>query len=101
VHAFVSCRLEKDMAITYDVKAKQVLNMALKEMEEINQAQLTDMAVAIVEALQEAEAYGDFFELVEKMLEVDESVVTKLEFLISTSFIDRNIHKIEGGRYAN
>lgn len=89
------------MAITYDVKAKQVLNMALKEMEEINQAQLTDMAVAIVEALQEAEAYGDFFELVEKMLEVDESVVTKLEFLISTSFIDRNIHKIEGGRYAN
>jgi predicted transcriptional regulator len=93
--------MEKDMAITYDVKAKQVLNMALKEMEEINQAQLTDMAVAIVEALQEAEAYGDFFELVEKMLEVDESVVTKLEFLISTSFIDRNIHKIEGGRYAN
>ena len=89
------------MAITYDVKAKQVLNMALKEMEEINQAQLADMAIAIVEALQEAEAYGDFFQLVEKMLEIDEGVVSKLELLISTSFIERNLHKIEGGRYAN
>jgi len=93
--------MEKDMAITYDVKAKQVLNMALKEMEEINQAQLADMAIAIVEALQEAEAYGDFFQLVEKMLEIDEGVVSKLELLISTSFIERNLHKIEGGRYAN
>ena len=62
---------------------------------------LDKMAEAIVSVLRESEEQGDFLELVDRMLTLDESIVSKLEFIISTSFIERNLHKIEGGRYAN
>ena len=62
---------------------------------------LDKMAEAIVSVLRESEEQGDFLELVDRMLTLDESIVSKLEFIISTSFIERNLHKIEGGRYVN
>tara|TARA_R110002012_G_scaffold69495_2_gene179915 strand:+ start:3110 stop:3376 length:267 start_codon:yes stop_codon:yes gene_type:complete len=75
-------------ALEEDIKAQ---NVELRE----------QMAIAIVEALQQTEEHGDMWELVNDMLNIDEGLVSKLEFLISTSFIERNLDKIEGGRYAN
>ena len=72
-----------------------------EEMERQTAKMLDEMAEAIVSALRESEEHGDFLELVDRMLTLDESIVSKLEFIISTSFIERNLHKIEGGRYAN
>ena len=75
---------------------------ALEEDIEAQNVELREqMAIAIVGALQQTEEHGDMWELVNDMLNIDEGLVSKLEFLISTSFIERNLDKIEGGRYAN
>ena len=83
-------------------KDRERFLIALDEEIKMANAELLDkMAEAIVSALRESEEQGDLLELVDRMLTLDESIVSKLEFIISTSFIERNLHKIEGGRYAN
>ena len=82
------------MAIDYKKESKMFLDefdQAIRLQQEELRGQ---MAIAIVGALAQCEEEGDMWELVNDMLNIDEGLVSKLEFLISTSFIDRNIHKI-------
>ena len=58
-----------------------------------------EMAKAVIDVLHQAEAYGDMWELVNDMYDMDEELVSNLEFIISQCFIDKNQPK--GGRYAN
>jgi hypothetical protein len=93
--------MEADMAIDYKKESKIFLD-EFEQVLKLQQEELRgEMAIAIVSALAQCEEDGDMWELVNDMLNIDEGLVSKLEFLISTCFIDRNIHKIEGGRYAN
>ena len=59
------------------------------------------MAAAIVHALRVMEDNGDMMETVKAMLELDEGLVSKLEFVISSAFVEKGLHHIEGGRYAH
>lgn len=59
------------------------------------------MAAAIVHALKVTEDNGDMEETIRHMLFLDETLVSKLEFIISSLYIEEGLHQIEGGRYAH
>ena len=58
------------------------------------------MAAALVHALRVMEDNGDMVETVKAMLELDEGLVSKLEFVIGSAFVEKGLPVFEGGRYA-
>ena len=84
---------------------KEQYEIYLDALTEEHEAKAVEMrkkvAMTIINALQLSEELDELWELVEDMAELDEGLVSKLEFVISSSFIERNLDKIEGGRYAN
>ena len=61
------------------------------------------LAGTIVSAMQGCEDTDDMWRLVDEMMNIDESLVLKLEFVISSCFIDRNLSTTfaDGGRHAH
>tara|TARA_Y100000356_G_C11181940_1_gene247353 strand:+ start:524 stop:775 length:252 start_codon:yes stop_codon:yes gene_type:complete len=83
VHAFVSVRLEADMAL-----------------EDYNNTITFALAQQLVETLNAIDEEDDMWELVQNLADLDPVIVQKLCFAIHSNFIDREITK-QGEHYAN
>lgn len=83
MHAFVSVRLEVDMAL-----------------EDFNDTLTFGLAQQLVETLNAIEETDQMWELVENLADLDPDIVQKLCFAIHSNFIDREITK-QGEHYAN
>ncbi len=84
-----------------DDKYKNYLDELAKDHEAKAIELRQELALTIMAALKLSEELDETWELVNDMFNIDEGLVSKLEFVISSSFIERNLDKIEGGRYAN
>ena len=83
MHAFVSVRLEADMAL-----------------EDYNNTITFALAQQLVETLNAIDEEDDMWELVQNLADLDPVIVQKLCFAIHSNFIDREITK-QGEHYAN
>jgi len=85
--------------------SKEEMKKWLEELEdytlEQEEMQQRAMAIALVQALTVMEESGDMWKTVEIMLNMDEELVTKLEFTIASVFVEKHLAQGKGGRYAN
>ena len=88
------------MAIN-DEELKKWLEELQNDMFEQEVVQRKAMAAALVHALRVMEDNGDMVETVKAMLELDEGLVSKLEFVIGSAFVEKGLPVFEGGRYAH
>jgi len=83
MHAFISVRLEADMAL-----------------EDYNESLTFGVAQSMVEMLNAVDETNKLWELVENLSDLDPDIVQKLCFTIHSNFIDREVIK-RGEYYAN
>ena len=70
-----------------------------KETRKQNEEFRVRVAQALVDAFRQADNYGDMWKLVSDMYNIDKDLVSKLEFIISSCFIDRD--QAKGGHRAH
>ena len=71
------------------------------EMEERKAETNKAMAFALLEGLRVADMDNELWQLVEEMMNQDAGLVSKLEFVIASVFVEKGLASRQGDRYAH
>ena len=71
------------------------------EMEERKAETNRAMAFALLEGLRVADMDNELWQLVEEMMNQDAGLVSKLEFVIASVFVEKGLASRQGDRYAH